>query len=142
MAVCLSSSSSYLVSLEPVEEGERVNRHGANNEENVEDGECDQELVEEMGPAHPSGSEERVFNVCDALAVEVAFPFPPPPRYSLPALLPPSARSSLLSSFFIISHPTTLNFPPAPAFPFSPRSERGRELFWSPFIHPAYFIAM
>ena len=59
MAVCLSSSSSYLVSLEPVEEGERVNRHGANNEENVEDGECDQELVEEMGPAHPYGSEER-----------------------------------------------------------------------------------
>ena len=57
---CLSSSSSsYLVSLEPVEEGEGVNRHGANNEEDVEDGECDQELVEEMGPAHPCGSEER-----------------------------------------------------------------------------------
>ena len=56
---CLSSSSSYLVSLEPVEEGEGVNRHGANNEEDVEDGECDQELVEEMGPAHPCVSEER-----------------------------------------------------------------------------------
>ena len=85
---CLSSQS-YLVSLEPVEEGEGVNRHGANNEEDVEDGECDQELVEEMGPAHPSGSEERGFNVCDVLAVEVAFPFPPPARYSLPAR-PPS----------------------------------------------------
>ena len=42
-----------------MEEGEGVNRHGANNEEDVEDGECDQELVEEMGPAHPCGSEER-----------------------------------------------------------------------------------
>ena len=74
LTVCLHSS--YLASLEPVEEGERVNRHGANNEENVEDGECDQELVEEMRPARwIIGSFQRLQEVALSISSFVVFKF-------------------------------------------------------------------
>ena len=97
-----------------------------------------QELVEEMGPAHPSGSEERVFNVCDALAVEVAFPFPP---LRTPCL--PSFCSYVAFKFF---HHLSSDgkFSPCACFSIFPleRASEGGSCFGAHSSTQAYFIAV